>query len=117
MREMRFTIFMEPPSGNHYVRHTRRGIHYKTREAEAWYKAMISLCSGERIEGKTHEVEYTVYQGKGSRGDVDNYAKCVCDGLVKGGALKSDASVVRLIAQKKRDRLTPRTEIILRALG
>jgi len=106
---------LEPPSGNHYVRHCR-GRHFKTREALAWYAAVAACAGGARVGGKGHAVEYTVYQGKGSRGDVDNYAKCILDGLTKAGVLETDASVVDLVCHKRRDRERPRTEITVREI-
>lgn len=106
-------ILMEPPSANRYVRHAR-GRHFRTKEADAWYATVAITARGQSIPGKAHAVEYTVYQGHGSRGDVDNYAKCILDGLTKAGVLKSDATVVDLVCHKRRDRDNPRTEITVR---
>lgn len=110
------TVPLEPPSGNHYVQHSR-GRHFKTKAALAWYDAVAVFAGGRHVPGKTHAVEYTVYQGHGSRGDVDNYAKCILDSLTKAGVLRSDASVVELIGRKQRDRERPRTEILVREIG
>lgn len=116
MNELCLTIPLEPPSGNNYVRHTRTGRHYKTAEAEAWYGAVSIFAAPHPLPvvGRRHEVEFTVYQGHGSRGDVDNYSKCILDGLVKAGVLLTDATVVRLVCMKARDRENPRTEITVR---
>lgn len=111
MKELFLTIPIEPPSGNHYVKHTRSGQHYKTKVAEAWYFAVSVIAGGQCVEGDAHEVTYTVFQGGNKKGDVDNYAKTILDGLTKAGVLKSDASVVSLHCHKLRDRLNPRTEI------
>lgn len=122
MKELILVIQAEPPSVNNYVRHTRSGRHYKTKEAHAWMGEVCKtvLLAGARndprVAGNTHEVTYTVYQGKGSRGDVDNYGKCILDALVATGVLKSDASIVDLYAHKRRDRDNPRTEITVRAI-
>lgn len=110
---------LEPPSGNHYKkpRVFVGGISwYHTRPAKDWFAAVARVSSNMTVEGKAHEVEYTVYQGHGSRGDVDNYAKCILDALVRAGVLKSDATVVDLICHKRRDRANPRTEIIVRSI-
>jgi len=107
---------MEPPSGNHYVKHTRTGRHYMTAEAVSWLQVVSMYVYGREVIGKAHEVTYTVYQGAKKKGDVDNYAKCILDSLVKAGALKSDASVVSLHAHKLRDRENPRTEIHIRSI-
>lgn len=132
MKELTLTVPIEPPSGNHYKSFRVIGRHaswYLTKEAKAWhvevYMAAAAAsncytkdgsCKCRMVTGTAHEITYTVYQGAGSRGDVDNYAKVILDGLVKAGALKSDASVVAMHAYKKRDRGNPRTEITVRAI-
>lgn len=128
MNELSLSIPLEPPSGNHYKSFRVIGKHvswYLTKEAKAWHDAVILevrdagyclLGTSPEVRGKSHEITYTVYQGSGSRGDVDNYAKVILDGLVKAQVLKSDASVVSLHAHKLRDRARPRTEIHVRAL-
>jgi len=116
MQELRLTIPMEPPTVNHYVKHTRTGRHYKTALAKEWDKVCALFIQADEVVGNTHEVEYTVFQGKGSRGDVDNYGKCVIDSLVRSGVLRSDATVTDMIARKRRDRENPRTEIVVRAI-
>jgi crossover junction endodeoxyribonuclease RusA len=116
MSELRLTIPLQPPTVNHYVKHTRAGRHYLTAAATAWYQAVGIIARGAFLDGKQHAVEYTVYQGHGNRGDVDGYAKVILDGLVKAGVLRSDASVVSLYAHKLRDRANPRTEIVVRRL-
>lgn len=111
--DLRMMVPLHPPTGNSYVRHTRQGKHYLTPEAEAWYRAVATIARGMGVRGKEHAVEYTVYQGFNHRGDVDNYAKVILDGLVKGGVLATDSSVTSLHAHKKRDKLNPRTEIFV----
>lgn len=114
--KLSLTIPFEAPTVNHYVKHTRSGRHYLTPKAIAWKDAVAIIARGQSVTGKTHEITYTVFQGAGSKGDVDNYAKCILDALVKAGVLKSDASIVAMHAYKKRDRENPRTEIHLEAL-
>ncbi len=119
MTELSLTVQMEPPSGNHYKSFRVTGKHaswYLTREAKAWHTAVAVISRGGMVSGNAHEITYTVYQGLGSRGDVDNYAKVILDGLVRAGVLKSDASVVSMHAHKLRDRSNPRTEIHVRSL-
>ena len=114
MSETRIVVPMEPPSVNGYVRHAR-GRHFKTKAAEAWEWAMaVYARNTASIEGDV-EVEYIVYRGKGSKGDVDNYAKVILDGLKNVGVLKTDDAVTDLIGRKRRDRDNPRTEIIVRS--
>lgn len=119
MTELSLTIPLEPPSGNHYKSFRVIGKHaswYLTKAAKAWHEAVAAIAAGREVAGKAHAISYTVHQGHGSRGDVDNYAKVILDGLVKAGVLKSDASVVELHAHKRRDRDNPRTEIKVEAL-
>lgn len=126
MSELHMTILMEPPSGNHYKkpRSFAGGISwYHTVVAKTWFREVAATADRQRktpddtmVPGKSHFVEYTVYQGAGSRGDVDNYAKCILDALTRSGVLRSDASVVDLICHKRRDRDNPRTEIFIKAL-
>jgi len=120
MKEIKFTIPLEPPSGNHYKSFRVIGKHaswYLTSQAKEWIRAVGLLAGPDMVSGDAHEITYTVYQGHGSRGDVDNYAKCILDALVKAGVLKSDASVVDLHAHKRRDRENPRTEIHIREVA
>ncbi len=127
MKELNLVIQAEPPNVNNYVKHTRSGRHYKTKAAHSWLEEVgIAVCAWKLscdpyneevlVPGKAHEVTYVVYQGFKSKGDVDNYAKCILDALVDCGVLKSDASIVSLHAHKLRDRNKPRTEIKVRAL-
>jgi Holliday junction resolvase RusA-like endonuclease len=116
-------IQAEPPNVNNYVKHTRGGRHYKTKAAHNWHQEVLLVVmknpwhgAVQIMAGKKHEVTYTVYQGFKSKGDVDNYAKCILDALVATGVLKSDASVVDMHAYKRRDRENPRTEITVRAI-
>jgi Holliday junction resolvase RusA-like endonuclease len=124
VNELTLVIQIEPPSANHYKKFRVIGKHaswYLTKEAKEWHAAVHdhSRCYygiDPMVSGDAHEITYTVYQGSGSRGDVDNYAKCILDSLVKAGVLKSDASVVSLHAHKVRDRSNPRTEIHIRSI-
>lgn len=119
MTELRLTIPLEPPSANHYKkpRHFAGCLSfYHTPLAKDWFRAVALLARGEFIEGEV-SVEYRVYRGKGSKGDVDNYAKCRLDGLVRAGVLQSDNSVVDIHGYKFRDRENPRTEILIRKVG
>ncbi len=105
-----FSVPLVPPTVNHYVKHTRAGAHYLTREATA-FKDAVALFSGNRaVSGKEFAVTITVYRAHGDRGDIDNYPKCVLDGL-KGHVFKSDAMVKRLTVILERDPRDPHTQI------
>lgn len=110
-------IPLTPPSANHYKIPTRREqedgrrIYKYTPEAKAWFKAFKIFAKNQTISGSQHRVEFCVYRGKGERGDIDNYTKCVLDGLQKSHVIRNDDSVVELHCYKERDRDNPRTEI------
>lgn len=123
MNELSLTIPLEPPSGNHYKSYRvipgKKGAFvswYLTTKAKEWNALVEVLARGQKVEGKVHEIHYTVYQGHGSRGDVDNYAKTIFDSLVRAGVIKTDASFVYYSGRKMRDRENPRTEIVIRAV-
>ena len=79
-----------PPTVNHYVKHTRLGIHYKTTRARSWEQKVALACRGVApVYGKTFEIEITVMFGKGERGDWDNFGKVVCDPIAKCGMLRN----------------------------
>lgn len=110
MQTVRFTVPLTPPSVNDYVRHTRSGRHYQTEEAIA-FKDAVALCArGQQIDAKRLAVTMTIFLGKADRGDVDNFPKCVLDGL-KGCVVKTDAAFKHMIVILDRDWLNPRTEI------
>lgn len=115
--EVRITVPFEPPSVNHYKKVNYRGGKmnwFLTKEATAFMDALYLLSRNMGLRAETYEVEFCVYQGKGERGDVDNYSKCVLDGLVKAGIITTDSAVTDLRISKRRDWKSPRTEIIVR---
>ena len=109
-----FTVPLVPPTVNHYVKHTRKGAHYLTDEAKAFKDAVAIYARGKSIDddAKRVQVAISIYLGKGMKGDIDNYPKCVLDGL-KGCVLKSDAMVKCLVVTLERDAANPRTMIEL----
>ena len=100
-----------PPSVNNYVRHSRSGIHYKTREAEA-FAEMVVLAARENRDQKVEAVRVViaVCLGPGNRGDIDNFPKVVLDSLVRCKAIRSDASIEKLVLVKTRGP-KPKTEV------
>ena len=108
-----FTVPFVPPSVNMYVRHTRLGHHYLTEEAKTFYEAVWVHSARRKVRGKQYEVTATIYLGKGQKGDTDNFAKVICDGLEKAGVIDSDAKITALHLFKQRDLLCPRTAILV----
>jgi crossover junction endodeoxyribonuclease RusA len=109
------TVPLVPPSVNHYVKHTRQGRHYVTREGRAFKEAVALFARGRQVRAKRYELEAAIYLGHGQRGDGDNFWKVIADGLVDAGVIRSDAAVTDWILRKRRDRGNPRTEITVRA--
>lgn len=113
---------LTPPSVNDYVRHTRTGIHYKTKEAKGFHDATVMFArqaeseQGELPKTRTteYEVMLVVFLGKGDRGDIDNMNKVPIDALVKARVITSDARVIDGGYRKRRDWKNPRTEIWVR---
>lgn len=91
-----------PPSGNHYIKHTRLGRHYKTSEAHDFYATVSLLAAGKKVIGKKHKVAMSVYLAPKQKGDLDNFLKCMCDAIVKAGVLRTDATITEIHAAKYR---------------
>lgn len=113
--ELHIVIPLEPPTVNHYKKHIGRGRWIVTSQAGAFLDAVAIFARGQQLRAEAYSIAFCVYQGKGSKGDVDNYSKCVLDGLVRAGVIHSDAAVVDLTMSKRRDRENPRTEVWVRA--
>lgn len=116
--DVHIVVPLEPPTVNHYKKNIGRNRWILTPEAGAFLDAVVIFSRGQRIDGnpKTlqYEVAFRVHQGRGSKGDVDNYSKCILDGLVRAGVIHSDAAIIDLHQSKRRDRENPRTEIWVR---
>jgi len=109
-----FTVPFVPPSVNHYIKHTRKGLHYVTKEAQD-FKMAVGLCArGRSIHADRYSLEVWIYLGFGQRGDGDNFWKVIADGLVEAKVIHSDAAIEDWILHKRRDIERPRTEITVR---
>ena len=117
VQELTIIVPLVPPSVNHYVKHTRNGRHYVTKEAKAFKEAIGLFSRGMLFDPvpSKYEVEIHIYLGVRQKGDTDNFAKVCLDGLTEAGFIHSDAAVTDLILRKRRDRKNPRTEITVRA--
>jgi hypothetical protein len=73
-------------------------------------------CVG--TEKSRYSVEIEIQFGPKQKGDVDNFPKCVLDGLVIAGVIHSDAAVDCLTIKKSRTNAlgAARTKIIVRLL-
>lgn len=121
MKELFLTVLLTPPNLNHYVRHTRSGRHYVTKEAQTFKDVLAVVLRGRYVLATAFVVEIWIYLGAKQKGDCDGFPKIVLDGLARAGAFRmatsggpewlSDAHVDDLIVHKRRDRKNPRTEI------
>lgn len=116
MSAVRIVVPLVPVSVNHYVKHTRTGRHYVTKEAKGFMWAVLYYAAGQQIRAKKYKLVATVYLGKGQRGDGDNFNKCIGDGLKKAGVIHSDAAIKDWQVIVDRDWNSPRTEMIITAL-
>lgn len=101
---------MIPPSVNHYVKHTRAGRHYKTKEANDFAFTLAVLSKGS-VQAEAYRLEVFVYLGAKQKGDGDNFFKVVADALVTARVITSDAAITQWYLEKHRDRENPRTVI------
>lgn len=102
-----------PPSANRYWRYTSTGV-YVTEEAQN-YKAGVMLrarCTNMRPYAGNVAVYVHVYRQQ-QRGDLDNYAKVLCDSL-NGAAYNDDSQVVELHMFRHDDKRNPRVEVEIR---
>lgn len=121
---LKIVVPMEPPSANHYMKYRvmqsgGKSIvsAYPSAVAKAWWHAVRIYADGQTVEAEQYEVAYVVYQGKGSRGDVDNASKCCLDGIARAGVISNDHYVTAVHGYKFRDRENPRTEIFVAEYG
>ena len=120
MSGLKFTVPMIPPTVNHYVKHTRSGRHYVTKEGMAFKAAVGLLARGATVAPETrrdrskarYRLTVRVFLGPKQRGDGDNLWKCVADGLVEANVIHSDAAVKEwLMFVDGDERIQGRTEI------
>jgi Holliday junction resolvase RusA-like endonuclease len=90
------------PSVNHYVVHTRAGVHFKTKKAISFRDAVYFLSRGMVVQADEYAVSIALVLGKGVRLDIDNSAKLALDSLVYAGVIRSDAAVMDLRITKHR---------------
>lgn len=99
-----------PPSANHYLRRTSRGV-YRTPEAQAYKETVALTLRLEGVEPLTGDLEIVVdaYRPR-KRGDLDNILKVALDSL-NGLAWHDDKQIARITANRHDDPKRPRLEI------
>lgn len=105
-----------PPSANRYWRYTSTGV-YVSSEAED-YKAGVMLRARQtNMRPYTGDVALYVHvYRQQARGDLDNYAKVLCDSL-NGAAYNDDSQVVELHMYRHDDKRNPRVEVEIRSIA
>ena len=78
---------------------TVNGHTYTPPETRA-FEQLVAMCTqvqrrGEKLTGDI-SVDITMTAEKKLTGDIDNYAKSILDGIVKGGAIEDDRQIRRL---------------------
>jgi Holliday junction resolvase RusA-like endonuclease len=114
MKGAKFSVPATPPSVNHYMVHTRRGLHFRTPEARAFEEHVAVRAGG--LRGKkveATEVDIILWLGPKQKLDVDNAPKSLLDSLVRAEVIRSDASITRLLVEKHRAE-SPQTDIYIR---
>ena len=81
-----------------------RTAYIYTPENTRAYEQLVGMCARAAtpapLQGPV-EMQAFVYLRRGRRGDLDNYLKCLCDGL-NGIAWRDDSQVVRIEAEIRR---------------
>lgn len=120
-----FTVPLVPPDVNHYVRHTRTGRHYVTKDATAFKQAVAIYGRNLFVCAKTFTVSIRIILPACKRGDADGFIKLVLDGMADAGIFRdrkgeivSDAYVRCLCVMLDTDRRPKHgwTEIVVEAL-
>ena len=97
-----FALPWPSATGNHAVKHTRTGGHYKTREAKA-YEALVARIVGglglghqfgEKPLGGPLAVSWLLSPPDRRARDVDNVRKVVADALTRAGFWADDSNKV-----------------------
>jgi len=81
-----------------------RTAYIYTPESTRAYEQLVGMCARAAtpapLQGPV-EMRAVIYLHRGRRGDLDNYLKCICDGLNKIAWL-DDGQVVRIEAEIRR---------------
>lgn len=124
MNELRLSIPLIPPSGNHYKTYrivAPKGYGkpfvrwYLTKEAEAWQAAVAIVNGGRKIRGASLEINFVVFLPDRRMCDVDNFSKCIFDALTACGCIEDDKFVDDFHGHRRYDPLNPRTIIVVRS--
>ena len=98
-----------------------RTAYIYTPESTRAYEQLVGMCARAAapapLQGPV-EMRAVIYLHRGRRGDLDNYLKCICDGLNKIAWL-DDGQVVRIEAEIRRCKKADdqRVEIEIREAG
>jgi Holliday junction resolvase RusA-like endonuclease len=103
-----------PPSANRYWRYGPNGVHV-SEEAENYKAGVKWKALHQHMTPMAGDVAVyvNVYRAQ-RRGDLDNYAKVLCDAL-NGAAYHDDSQVAELHMWRHEDKDNPRVEVEIRS--
>ena len=121
--ELRIVVGGVPPSGNHYKTYRiipagngRSFVQwYHTPAAKAWWDAVAAAAAGRQVNAQSYEVHFIVYRETLRNTDVDNYTKCIFDGLTRARVIADDKDIDDFHGHRRLDRINPRTVIVVRS--
>jgi Holliday junction resolvase RusA-like endonuclease len=104
-----------PPSANLYWRYTPSGV-YVSEEAQTYKKGVQWKAAHQHMTPMDGPVAVylNVYRAR-KAGDLDNFAKILCDSL-NGVAYHDDSQVVELHMWRHDDKANPRVEVEIRRM-
>lgn len=89
-----------PPVPKGRPRSTRAGGVYTPQRTRDYEESVAWACRQARVAHGAGAVAVRIrFMARRGRGDIDNLAKSVLDGLVMGGAIDDDRQVVRLLVE------------------
>lgn len=103
-----------PPSVNRYWRRSKFGM-YLSKEARDYKEKVKQLVPEQTPTSDRVEAIVKVFRPR-RRGDLDNVMKAVFDSL-KGLLYVDDSQIYRILAILDDDKVNPRVEVEINALG
>ncbi len=108
---LKFTL-PYPPSVNHYLAHTRRGM-YRTKAANNYRTNVAWILSTEIDEPLKTPLSVTIYAYRPRKaGDIDGILKVSLDAMNKL-AYVDDKQIVELHVFRGDDKYNPRLEVVI----
>lgn len=78
-----------PPSVNHYLQKTKKGVYVKPEVQAFWWQVKCACVGKPKFSGKV-AMTVDVWFPDHRKRDLGNLDKCIMDGLVKAGVITDD---------------------------